>query len=280
MSRVIRVEIRADNLPVKLFAVKEGGLGDLKIVLRARVGYAPSGTIPSSTNTRFLQHRISVHASRNSTENINTIKRTGILEGGRKLRQMTFTQSLRTENLFVPLFVDVCSYLRPHKPPGKQKGRCVSLGSYHPHAFRLIYFVLVGKTGSNFDKENETTSRESFECRLFKLVILWTFLRLPSDQIGAMMNVGSESTEEYVGDDPKTRSEGGFPAGMSADEAVECFERIKAALREHLLNQFSSSLTIYPSETQFAHFTRSGLIDEKDLEAARTMAMDATDHSG
>jgi hypothetical protein len=274
MPRVTICEIYVDKLPVRLFKVEEGALGGLTIIPYSlhNISYAPKGTIPSASNPKLVQHRISVHVSLDSVENINTIKRTGYLEGGRRLRQMTFTRALKTENLFVPLWAAGCSYPRPHQSSKKRKGHYVCLGSYHPDAFRLIYCVLVAKAGSKFEQDSETALLDSFEYGLFKIVILWTFLRVSSTSFGIWISVGSEQIEEYDGQDPKRKSEQGFTPGFTADQSIELFDSIKTQLRDVLFTR-SGPVLLTPSDPEFAYFTKHALLNENERELARNLTV-------
>lgn len=239
--------MEAAGRPRKLFTAQERASGDLTLILRSRVGYAELGTKAGLENPTFVEHRYSIHVSPNSIQGINTIKRTGRFSDDQKLRHFTFTKSLKTENVFVPLFFNRCPTLvSPTFDVSGNKDQLHSLGSYNPLANTLIFGVYVSKIGSIFNLGDGTANNLSKDFRNFSLHILWSFLRIPSFNLGSMLNYGSEPREIYSGEPTPAESNGGFIDGFTE---LDCFLNFRAA----------RSLLCQPSFENPVEFPRSGV---------------------
>jgi hypothetical protein len=239
--------IEAAGRPRKLFTVQERGSGDLTLILRSRVGYAELGTKPGPENPTFVEHRYSIHVSPNSTQGINTIKRTARFSNDQKLRHFTFTKSLKTENSFVPLFFNRClTLVSPTFAVAGNKDQLHSIGSYNPLANTLIFGVYVSKIGSIFNLGDGTGNNISKDFRNFSLQILWSFRRVPSVNWGSMINYGTEPRELYSGEPSPAESNGGFIDGFTE---LDCFTNFCTA----------RSLLCQSSFQNLVEFPRSGV---------------------
>jgi hypothetical protein len=201
MSGEIYVDIEAGGKPRKLFEVTQTP-ETLSLILRSRTTWAPIGGAGVAT---IKQHKYSVHATLRSPNNINIIKRFMKLSNNEKTDSIMKTRSLKQTNSYTPLFTEWCSHLvKPQYDVSSWKGTMVSLGSYDPDKKTLVYSVFVGPENRIFipTSDDDMQSKEIICNEGYRLVVIWSFLNLKSENAGIVVHSSSDPSRVFVGDTP------------------------------------------------------------------------------
>jgi hypothetical protein len=238
------VEIDDAGLPRRIFHMLEQNgksAGDVTVFLKNHVDYTMPDN-PTAGGAKMKQHKYSLHRSPKSPFNINAFKRELDLSDGRKLRSRMNTRSIKQTNSYTPIFVQCCEGMAaPKWDNTTAKGRRVNIGSYDSKAFTLIYAVFAGPPSRRWT--NPPYSRCKFreiEFEHFNLVVLPTFMTMPSVKVGFMVHPMSEDLEEYIDppENPK-RSNSGFFRGMDENQATEMFIFWSNRIKGWTLDQIS-----------------------------------------
>lgn len=185
---ITRFTIVVAGQPRSLFSIIERGdevtIGMKSPYIVNRFGIADHPTeTPTIEPSEVREHRFSIHPSRESTKGINVIKMTRVLANGRKDFYRHYTKAIKSGDKFALFYTRRCGRLdRPNfVPTGKFKN--VTLGTYDPEIFTLIYGIAVAAKGLKFDPDlNNFTSMNILEMdfKNIRIIVLWTFLCMPA----------------------------------------------------------------------------------------------------
>jgi len=219
--------ISADGANRELFFIAESDTtGELKIFFR-RALYSnfnnkgdgvPAGKLIS-------EQRLSVHTSRDSALGINTIKRT--YRVGESLNTgVLYTKAIKNKSGFALLLSRSCPHLgQAHYVPKESKNsQVVSLGSYNPKLFVLIYSVFVCHPDLEFNwygADGVCYTQHRFG--KFRIVLMWSFLGLPSIGPGQWF---------WIQNDPNSA---GFNDGLSEFYSVKLYLNHRSFLKHRWL---------------------------------------------
>jgi hypothetical protein len=180
--------IDIDGTPRAIFSEQLRSSGDLGIIIK-------QGTYRTAANTfkvlspghEIRELRVSIHMSPESEER-NAIVHTMALADGTKQRTYNFTRAIKATNKFSPIFLERCRDLSVLRHVVKRANiPRVSLGWYSPRNFQLVYGIFVGRADREFlidpprDEQNIMNIIQ-VPIGAFKLVVVWSFLGLSSNQ--------------------------------------------------------------------------------------------------
>jgi hypothetical protein len=231
MAKPIFAEIDAGGVPRRLFEITQTP-ATLSLILRSRIQWAPMGGASVAT---IQQHKYSVHASPNSRNNINIIKRFMRLSNNQKTDSVLKTRSLKQTNSFTPLFFELCSHLvKPQYDNSSWTGARASLGSYDPDRKTLIYGAFVGPYDRSFIAVNDDTVQphEIICGEAYRLVVLSSFLSEASVDAGIINHTSSDPARSYVetpNTPPPSTSE--FFYGMQETQCVAIYKFVRDIFR-------------------------------------------------
>ncbi|WP_315773363.1 MULTISPECIES: hypothetical protein [unclassified Bradyrhizobium] len=179
--------IEANAAKRELFFVLESEkTGNLKLLFRRSLFHNPDNKNDPLAGKLIDEQRYSLHTSPNSTHGLNTFHHT--YRVGEHLRHgYSFTKAIKSKTGFVPLFSRRCPNLaQQHYIPGFKKSTIeVGLGKYDPTRFMLLYSVFVGPPTREFLLFcSHKVCAVQYQFAQFSLVVLWSFLSLPSSENG------------------------------------------------------------------------------------------------
>jgi hypothetical protein len=184
MARASIFTIEVDGRPRKLFAIQQRASGDLTFIIKHGRHFTEDGTysVPSSTDAKIKERRISIHRSPKSQTNISAIKFTSVRADGRVSIYRHYTKAARRRHLFAPLYLERSRDLRdPRYLVESEIDPRFSLGYYDPKHFQLIYKVFVGSALSEFRTYcNHDINLIQIALGDFRIVVMWCFASGPS----------------------------------------------------------------------------------------------------
>ncbi len=135
------------------------------------------------------EHRISIHASRESLSGVNTIKLTRLHEDGTEQTRANVTSAIKQENQFSFVYLHRCSDLLTEEyDVGETDAKNISLGSFDS-LFTPIFAVFVGHADRAFHQPLKPGCNIIQRVFLdFRLVILWSFLSVPAHESAMLMH--------------------------------------------------------------------------------------------
>jgi hypothetical protein len=208
--------------------------GTLTVRLKSdQLGRLPGLGAPlTAIGPRLRSQKYSIHASTQSKRNINYIHHTMIYEDGsakgNASETVHVTEAIKTNNgNFAMLYWRRCPDLR--KDIFKSEGPAaeeIGLGSIDSEHFTLIYSLLATHVDNAFDPSDlrDTNVIERRFSRV-KLIILWTFVSLPSHR--------TSLTGHYSTIDPKDDAAPLDP-GLTRNEAIARFMHEREVLEKEL----------------------------------------------
>jgi hypothetical protein len=241
------ITINVDGVPREIFSVEEKA-ADGKLILKfdGRGAHTDATTYKgASVEDAIKEHHISIHRSLESKTEINAIHRTMLLQNGRKLETRHYTNAVKTTKQFATVFFERCQDFRRAPPASNtQSDAQISLGWYDPRQFQLVYGIVVGSAEREFipttvpDFQQFNISQKIFG--VFRLVIIWSFISLPSNPTSNYSVVRTHKPEVIPTlEDPRLQE---F-LQMTADGYDEEGSLIWFYLqRQNLLNQYLQNL--------------------------------------
>lgn len=200
MSKV-RFTITTEDGPRTLFTLNERPNGDLIVDLKPPPFFRlPGGATPH----QIARQRYSVHRSLRAPEG-NAINQRTFYSDREPSAHYHFTRALKQHNGFAPLFVRRYPDLRkltPHAPESDVAR--IDLGEVEAEHFQLILGAYVSNAGRAFGETDYVNiSVAQRPMTHFRLVVLWSFLTLPSHESGDIAHVFTQRPE--LVDDPQER---------------------------------------------------------------------------
>ena len=255
-----RFVVDLDGHPRSLFSVVESGdettLGLKSSSHNMKLGQGAPLSIPISNPTEILQQKYSIHPSPESEQGINVIKQTLLLADGRKIPYYHYTRAIKSGENFAFVFCRRCGQLE--QPHYIARGTShISLGSYDPTRFVLIYAVIVGAKETEFSHQSPiAVNVKQVVFNNLRLIVLWSFLSVPShpSTFSAHISNDPRDPESWLGD--------------SADECVRFFAKHAIDLREEL---FELQEKAHPPEDmaifrRFGQFFQVGFTDTREYQ--------------
>jgi hypothetical protein len=241
MSGEICVEVEAGGAPRRLFEISQTP-ETLSLILRSKTTWAPVGGAGVAT---IKQQKYSVHATLRSENNINIIKRFMRLSNNEKTDSIMKTRSLKQTNSYTPMFFEWCSHLiKPQYDVTSWRKDRIGLGSYNPDKAVLIYGVFVGPEQRVWapDCYDDILSREIICNSSYRLIVIWSFLNLKSENAGIVNHISSDPPRIFVGDmpaTPATKSE--FFDGLDELGSINIYRYSRNEFRKAAFNNMFNS---------------------------------------
>ncbi|HUQ35685.1 MAG TPA: hypothetical protein VM144_04845 [Aestuariivirga sp.] len=185
---------------------------------------------------RVIQQKYSIHASNKSQKGINYIHHTMVFDNNTKRENVHVTKAIKNKENFAFLFCRRCSDLRkPEYLTADDGVDNKSLGNFDPDFFTLFYAVMACSVeeradiedlrgGFYFGKYNQ--SRQNF--RTVSLIILWTFLSLPTHRTSLTYHKQTVAPENTTNPD--------LDKGLTVDECIAEFLKQCSILEEEQRN--------------------------------------------
>lgn len=180
----VRFFAKVEGKDREVFAVGEGADGDLAIMRRAETGLMADPSKPAEV-IDFIEHRVSIHISRESKNEATTIVHTQVTGSGNKESGSALVKYSR-ENLLWPVYSLLCpnlSHDRYHPSAGKTK-KVVYLSNDVPPLDCLMYHI--------FAVGPEREPPDIFQCTKYieqfsnlKIVVYVNYLNMPSAFFGS-----------------------------------------------------------------------------------------------
>lgn len=187
----VRFTIDVDGEPRSLFRVVERRdevtLGLKSPVFNARQAAAKSALdVPEhGAPSKVIEQRYQIHPSRESATGISAINQTMILANGKRIRYRHYTKVIKSRENFAFIYCRRCGRLeRPELIP-RGKFENISLGTFEPQNFTLIYAVLIGARDKEFIAQHRQTRIGIIQHPFnnLRIIVLWTFLNTRSHPI-------------------------------------------------------------------------------------------------
>jgi hypothetical protein len=199
MSKV-RFNIGTEDGPRTLFTANERPNGDLVFDLKPPPFFRlPGGATPH----RIERQKYSVHRSLQTTEGNTITQRTFYPDRGPS-DHYHFSRALKQRDCFAPLFVRRYPDLRQLTPVAVSPANQVDLGEVEAECFQLILGTYVANADRTFNPtEHINISVAQHRMTHFRIVVLWSFLTIPSHDSGDIAHVFTQRPE--LVDDPEER---------------------------------------------------------------------------
>ena len=183
MPKPIIFSISINDRPRALFSVQERLSGDLTIIMK-RFAYSPKElTDFPLPEDKLVEERFSIHTSP-ASKYVNVIKYTNVTKGSVHITR-NYTRAIKIRNCFSAVFARLVGDVSYQQHlDNLNKIILLSLGSYDPVHFHLMYFVIVGPKDRNFFVPSDSkVNLIQHEFRHFRLVVLWQFFVFPARRI-------------------------------------------------------------------------------------------------
>jgi hypothetical protein len=264
------------GIPRAIFSIQQRASGDLTVVIRHGAFYTNGKTFQPNPADAVVEQRLSIHRSTQSKSDINSIVYTKRFRDGRKRRTLNYTSALKRDNSFSLLFSQRCQDLRAAIFDMKKSSeKPVSLGSYNPQFFQLIFSIYAGRKERNFTTASEPDLRFlQVPIGLFNIVVVWSFVSLPSNITGNYAAFRTYKPEEIeVMTDPGLKAFLRMASGGFDEEISLIFFRDK---RQRLLEMYFDSINndfphmrqvVLPAMRSIASFFAEGDINNPDYKA-------------
>jgi hypothetical protein len=226
--KTIKFSIEADGAPRLLFSLRESSNKDVMLIIRPG-GFFGDG--PEPTN-EVLEQRYSIHRSASSAD-YNTIVHTIKLAGGNVYRLSHLTDAIKKRSGFAHVYSRLCPWLDTDQFAASEKDKqfLMSLGAYETGRFTLVHSVFVGACDQEFECElpRDTNLAQKQFCFL-RVVVLWSFLTLPSHAEGYLMH-GHTIKPELVPDPVAQEELRKQMRGRSENDCLGLFAASKSLMR-------------------------------------------------
>lgn len=201
----LRIAINFNRLPRSILTVIEKKKGALRIILK------PSKYVrPESTSTlisgEHLDQGISVHRTDDDPSG-NQIHYTPKWTLPTKPRETHhFTKAIKQNNQFAPLFLSRVANLSSdeYKITGGAR-HLISLGDIDANLFTLFFMVFIGPADRGFANDGSLSDTNILQHRftLFNLVLVWSFLSIPSTDTGESVHLVTTKFTESLSESEK-----------------------------------------------------------------------------
>jgi hypothetical protein len=235
---------------------KDGYIGPSKII------------IPNTPPSKVIEHRYSIHPSRESKENINVIKQTQVLETGKTNISRHYTKAIKSGDAFAYIFSRRCGVLFDPALIPSGKFQDISLGPLDHSRYTLIYGLMVGAPNKLFNPSKNHPAEINIKQQEFinvGITIVWTFLGLATHP--------SFMTAHHETEPPAGEREKKLMDGLSPDECVSRFTTDAIDFRDEVLDRVARETDPLTAGIlrRSAQFSRTGSVALHNLGASATL---------
>jgi hypothetical protein len=213
--------------------------GDVYLILSSGINFmAPNRD--DLSGPQIISQRYSLHASKISND-YTTIKQTLILRDSPTIYTYQITDAIKRKSGFAPLFSCYCQNL--------DRGRylvaenriplCINIGHYNPLHFTFVYSLFVGPTDLMFGEGNQTTNVLQHVFGECSIVLLWSFLTLPSHSTGRYLHHVTINPVEAGSDSTTKKALEDIMIGRPRQSCLDNFEAHKLLLLHAYINTVS-----------------------------------------
>ena len=276
-SRPRVVTIKVDGEERVLFYAEEDQDGDITITPRSGLHYAESNTHIPEPGSEIVERHFSIHMSSNSPTRINAITANTVLQDGRKLRRLHYTRAIKQQNQFASIMAKRCPDLREemYRLTPRERLEIVSLDSYRPQHFQLLYQIFIGPAGIPFSIYGQwSINVREIPFRFFNLVVVWSFMSAFSSPVGSSLSLYTEKPEiiENMEDDEIRHFLVNIPNGFDPAGCVEFFYLVRSSLRTQYFRVIEKEIFKGNSDNKalifskiFAAFFKSARVDTQEF---------------
>lgn len=189
---------------------------------------------PGLHGAEILHQRYSIHPSKDS-ENYNILQHTCNVAGRLKpIRTRHTTRALKANNNFAPLYTRRAPDLGIDRYIPKTKAHHITIGTYEPDVFTLIYSVMISSANrtfnvkslqklppplyANISEQYEKVNERHFRVGDYCVTVLYTYLTLPSGSKSVLHHYICD--EESMSKAPQTAV---FANGLDEAQAISAF---------------------------------------------------------
>ncbi len=178
----VRVAVTVDGVQRSLFSIIEKESRELIIPLTHGPRYARTSRYDWNNAPKILELRISIHLSPNSPQ-FTTIKKTAVLDDGKKITAVALTDAVKAKNGFSTVFVRRSETLigDGYAALGKVKpgDHLLSLPEFDPRRWTLFSGLFLGHPDLEFDAENDDPMLHIAGIKFKSLQLVAMFSLLP-----------------------------------------------------------------------------------------------------
>lgn len=247
---VARLTIGVSDRPSVIASLGLQRDGSLTIRMRTATFYRDPSD-PSRDGAKIIEQRYSVHTSAKSAHGINDIVQTIVLDNGERIRKRHVTKAIKQTNAFAHIYSRRCPNLSDDRYRlTKESGQNVSLGSYDPTSFSLIYSIFVGHK----DRAFKDTTHNAVQTIVgeFRVVALWCFFTMPSHWTSYLSHTTTVDPDtDGLPESLKTASEW-MMAGFNESGCSQMFLFQLGKLRKEYLDTLRAN---HPTNREILHFS-------------------------
>ena len=267
----VRFTIDVNGQPRTLFSVVERR-NDVTLVLKSAHFNARHGSavfleyFPSNTSSKIIENRYSIHPSP-SSDSINVIKHTMVLANGDRIHNRNYTQVIKKKERFTLVYCRQCGNIALPRYAAQGKFTNVSLGSFEPQYFTLMYGVFVGASDAEFAGQYEARILNVLQHKFDKIriVVFWTFMNIASPPQWLTLffsTIPPEKLEPGIHD---------YGLGLAPDECGPYFGNHINTMKDHLLRPWLQIIPQTPwlfSEALPIFSKKASMIPALDLRSS------------
>ncbi|MCX5496452.1 hypothetical protein OSH11_17225 [Kaistia dalseonensis] len=256
---------------ITVLTVKEDKEQGLRLLLRspdtlsALDDYADGPDLSAFAGQRIKESRYSIHASDESVNGINLIKRTLRLFGGvEPITSVHLTKAIKTANQFAPIYTRRVGELgEAHKyKPGK--GRLIRLGAYDPNKFTAFFMVVISSPERSLNNlRPRTTSVFEYNFTRFKITVVVTYLPIPTLKKGHLFHLVTINPDLAVNEEEKAAALAAID-GFDDLEVMDLFAHMARAAEDILIDDVARGGGPPRDSSFWQAVLRTGLYKEAD----------------
>jgi hypothetical protein len=252
-----RFTIKVDGARRIFLSASVRASSDVTIILKHADHYEHDISDPG---TRIVTQRYSLHVSPQSHD-YSTVKHTMELENGQRLTSAHVTSVVK-ENAgrFAILFSRLTPDLRADKYKIGIKDKAVihNFGEYDPRLFTFSHCLMLGPIDHLFPTYPGDFNTNQFIFGQFRIVLLWSFLTLPSSSAGRLVH--NLTVPPELANDPTMQNQlRSFMNGSDPQECINLYYSHRAILTQSWLSVVGSQV---PPELRAQMAAMAGYVRE------------------
>lgn len=156
------------------------------------------GGVDWSDARGIRNEHITIHVSKESTRDVNTIKQTTVYDDGDEYTQVLLTEAIKRDSGFTHILTKRCLYLDhdEHKFKGRNS-KILNIGEVDDARFTMFYSLFVStKDRKFFLPTTDPYDVKQFTVNGFNIIIMFTFLTV-TPHIVSMEKVAFSSDKKY-----------------------------------------------------------------------------------
>jgi hypothetical protein len=251
-----RYTIKTDGERRVFLSISERASGDVTVILK-HADYHMG--VASNPDELIRTQRYSLHVSPKSLD-YSTVKHTIELDNGRRLTSAHVTSVVKGDvGRFAILFQRLVPDLRndKYRIGIHDKAKICNLGEYDPANFTFSHALIIGSPSHEFPTLGGDFNITQRVFGKFRLVVLWSFLTLPSAPIGRLVH-NLTVPPELAGNTELEQQMKNLMDGVDARECINLYSVHRMVLTQNWLSAVGSGLP------------------DKDRKQLNTMAATAT----